>query len=171
MANLVFNSSRFGEGLEVPEEAVIIIDILGFVQQRYVLIDEKEPFSWLHSIDDPNLAFIVFDGGSFLSNYDESALRFSDIDFRDNDECAMLILVTIHGSLNGATCNLKAPVFINLRNRKGCQLVFDASELSTRKPLIEVLPHLIELPKEDSEPGNVQQSDADSDNSDPQLNK
>jgi flagellar assembly factor FliW len=33
------------------------------------------------------------------------------------------------------TANLKAPIFVNLRNRKGVQIIFDDPRYSTRFPL------------------------------------
>ena len=51
--NITFQSSRFGE-LTVPETSVIEFPtgLVGFPRKmRFVMLDYKAPFSWLHSID------------------------------------------------------------------------------------------------------------------------
>ena len=54
-------TSRFGD-LEIKEESVVEIigGILGFPENnKYVLLEYNPPFSWLQSIENPNLAFVV----------------------------------------------------------------------------------------------------------------
>ncbi len=45
------------------------------------------------------------------------------------------MIVTVRPDPSLTTANLKAPVFVNLRNRKGVQVIFDDPRLSTRHPL------------------------------------
>lgn len=135
---VVFSSSRFGE-LEVPKESVITFPkgMIGFGEYtKYVMLDYKPPFSWLHSIDAPNLAFVVVDGSSLENEYDSRVVREEKIcDFQTEDEYAILLIATIRQQPSESTVNLKAPLFVNVRNRCGVQIIFDNPKYQTRWPL------------------------------------
>ena len=135
---VTFQSSRFGE-LSVPESSVIDFPsgLVGFPRRmRFVMLDYKAPFSWLHSIEDPNLAFVVIDGFEFGKLYNlKPPIGDKDIDLQEADEFAVLIIVTVRSDPKLTTANLKAPVFVNIRNRKGVQVIYDNPELSTRHML------------------------------------
>jgi flagellar assembly factor FliW len=135
---LTFTSTRFGE-FTVPAETVIEIPsgIIGFPHAtRYVMLEHKQPFSWLHSVDDPNLAFVVVDGFEFGQQFDvKPPVGDKDSDLKADDEYAILIIVTVRPDPRLTTANLKAPVFVNMRNRKGVQVIIDDARYSTRFPL------------------------------------
>lgn len=135
---ITFVSSRFGE-LEVPASSVIEFPngVIGFPHaRRYVMIEHKHPFSWLHSLEDSNLAFVVVDGFEFGSQFDvKPPYGDKECDFREEDEYAILIIVTVRPDPRLTTANLKAPLFVNMRNRKGVQIIFDDPRYSTRFPL------------------------------------
>lgn len=135
---VAFTSSRFGE-LTVPVDSIIEFPsgVIGFPKaRRYVMLEHKHPFSWLHSIDDPNLAFVVVDGFEFGQQFDvKPPIGDRDTDFKEEDEYAILIIVTVRSDPRLTTANLKAPLFVNMRNRKGVQVIFDDARYSTRFPL------------------------------------
>lgn len=135
---LSFTSARFGE-FQVPAETVIEIPsgIIGFPHAtRYVMLDHKAPFSWLHAVDDPNLAFVVVDGFEFGQQFDiKPPVGDKDTDLKADDEFAILIIVTVRSDPRLTTANLKAPVFVNMRNRKGVQIIIDDPRYTTRFPL------------------------------------
>jgi flagellar assembly factor FliW len=135
-----FISARFGE-LEVGRDTIIEFPqgLIGFSNYRnYVLLDHKEPFSWLHSIEEPSLAFVVIDGFQFGKMYDLSIpARVKECDFQEDDEYAILIVVTVRESLALTSANIKAPLFVNVRNRRGVQVICEDPKLSTRYLLWE----------------------------------
>ncbi len=135
---VVVQSARFGE-LHVPIDRLIDLPagLIGFPRaQKFFMIDYKAPFSWLHAVDDPNLAFVVVDGFEFGDNYKVTPpVGDRDCDFKDSDEFAILVVVTVRPDPTQTTANLKAPIFVNLRNRKGVQVIFDDTRFSTRYPL------------------------------------
>lgn len=137
---LVVRSTRFGE-LEVPADSVITIPsgLIGFPRhQSFVMIDHKPPFSWLHSVDDPNLAFVVVDGFQFGERYSvKPPIGDKDTDLQEGDEYAILVVVTVRPNAADTTANLKAPIFVNIKNKRGVQIIFDDPRLSTRFPLWE----------------------------------
>lgn len=135
---IALKSSRFGE-LEVPADSVIEFPhgLIGFPNaNRFVMLEHKPPFSWLHSVDDPSLAFVVVDGFEFGPSYDvKPPYNNRECDFRQGDEFAILVIVTVRPDPKATTANLKAPLFVNLKNKRGAQVIFDDARYSTRFPL------------------------------------
>jgi flagellar assembly factor FliW len=135
---LVIESSRFGE-LEVAADSIITIPsgLIGFPGHTdFVMIEHKHPFCWLHSTQDPGLAFVVIDGAEFGENYQlEPPYGDKDAQIQREDEYAILVVVTVRSNPADTTANLKAPVFVNLKNRRGVQVIFDDPGLTTRFPL------------------------------------
>ena len=137
---IIINSTRFGD-LEVPTDSIIEFPsgLIGFPRaNKFVMFDHKAPFSWLHSVEDSNLAFVVVDGFEFSPEF-ELAPPYGDKDIElvQGDEYAILVIVTVRPDPKQTTANLKAPLFVNLKNRKGLQIIYDNPRLSTRQPLWE----------------------------------
>lgn len=136
--SIKFKSSRFGE-IEVPEETLIVIPsgMIGFANYtKFVLLDYNPPFSWLHSVEAPDLAFVVVNAAEFGDSYAVPLpMGDSDIDLKEGDEVAIVTLVSVRPDPTQTTVNLKAPVVVNLRNRKGRQIVIDQADYPTRMPL------------------------------------
>ena len=135
---IVVPSTRFGD-MEVPAESVINLPsgLIGFpTANNFILVEHKAPFSWFHSCDDPNLAFVVIDGAEFGQHYNwKPPLNDRECEFKEEDEFAILIIVTVRSDPKLTTINLKAPIFVNIKNRKGVQVIFDDARYSTRHPL------------------------------------
>lgn len=152
---LTFTSTRFGE-FTVPVETIIEIPsgIIGFPHTtRFVMLDHKAPFSWLHSVEDPNLAFVVVDGFEFGQQFDvKPPIGDTDTDLRADDEYAILIVVTVRPDPRLTTANLKAPIFVNMRNRKGVQTIVDDPRYSTRFPLWSEEPAAADATQSEGDP-------------------
>src|SRR4051794_38936455 len=117
---IVVPSTRFGD-LTVPADSLIEFPsgLIGFPRaNRFVMLDHKPPFSWLQSYDDPNLAFVIVDGCQFGESYNvKPPIGDKDTDLRVDDEYAILVIVTVRSDATQTTANLKAPLFVNIRNR------------------------------------------------------
>ncbi len=133
-----FTTTRFGD-LEVPAESVITVfnGVIGFPQSdKYTLLEYNPPFSWLQSLDNAELAFVVVSGAEFGDGY-----RFPvpygdrDIDLKDEDEIAIVNLVSVRPDPTQTTVNLKAPLIVNLRNMRAKQIVLDDPKFPIRMPL------------------------------------
>lgn len=138
METLKILTSRFGE-LEVPSDSVIEIvgGIIGFPEaSKYIVLDYNPPFSWLQSTENPELAFVIVNGGEFGEHYKvPNPVGDRDIDLQPEDDVAILNLVSIRPDPTMTTVNLKAPVLVNSRNKKGRQMVLDDARYPTRFPL------------------------------------
>ncbi len=135
---ITFQSSRFGE-MSVPANTVIEfpVGLVGFPEnKRFVVLDYKDPFSWLHSLDDPSLAFVVIDGSQFGDSYSVTPpMGEATCEFKKDDEVGVLVIITVRPDPSMTTANLKAPIFVNMRNRKATQIIFDDPRYSTRHSL------------------------------------
>lgn len=135
---IVIQSTRFGE-IRVPQSTVINFPsgLIGFPRaNKFIMIEHRPPFSWLQSVDEPALAFVVIDGFEIGQALDlKPPLGDNECDFQTEDEYAILVIVTVRPDPKQTTANLKAPLFVNVRNRKGLQVIFDDPRYSTRHPL------------------------------------
>ena len=131
-------TTRFG-ALEVAKDTLIDISagLIGFPNFRYfVLIEYTAPFSWLQSTEAPDLAFVAVNAAEFGDEYRfDLPLQDRALELTESDEVAIFNLVTIRPDPTLSTVNLKAPVIVNLRNRKGKQIILDDPRFPTRMPL------------------------------------
>jgi len=82
----------------------------------------------LQSLDDPGVAFNIADPGLFGFNY-EIALSDEEIatlELNDPSEAAVVVILVKDGGPSGLRANLKAPLVLNTRTRRGIQHVFVA---------------------------------------------
>ncbi len=135
---LKFKSSRFGD-LEVAASSVmeLIGGVIGFPNfNRYVVLDYNPPFSWLHSVESPELAFVIVNGAEFGTDYSfPLPIGDRDLDLRQEDDIAIINLVSVRPTIAETTVNLKAPIIVNLKNLRGRQIILDDPRFPTRFPL------------------------------------
>lgn len=133
-----FASTRFGQ-LEVSPSALITIPggIIGFADlTKYVLLDYNPPFSWLHSVEQSDLAFVVVNAAEFGDEYTfPLPVGDRDLDLRDSDMPAIMNLVSVRSDPKLTTVNLKAPIVVNPRTMIGKQVVLDNPRFPVRMPL------------------------------------
>lgn len=114
--------------------------LLGFEQVKKYLLSstrEEEPFQWLRSQDDPNLAFVVVSPFEVMPGYSPD-LPTEDVRFlalETPDDALLLNIVTLRRA-GRATINLKGPIVINRFSLIGKQVVLaNAAEYSVQHPL------------------------------------
>jgi len=135
-----FTTTRFGL-VEVDEQNIVefVDEIPGFPgAERFVVIPhaENSPFSWLQSIELPDVAFVVADPWLFFEDY-KPVLSEADLErlelYGDIEESlAVLSIFTIPSDPKKMTANLKAPVVINSKNNKAKQIILANEEYSTK---------------------------------------
>lgn len=136
-----FISERFGR-IEYNEAEVIRFPqgVVGFpdMTRYFMYADERvAPLAWLHSLDDPGLAFLVCDPFLFFPEYEvrvklPPALRRQ---MGESHELRVLAIVTIQADFAESTVNLLGPLVINAQTRNGWQVILDDEELGTRHRL------------------------------------
>jgi flagellar assembly factor FliW len=113
-----FSSSRFGD-IEVPADRLITVPdgIIGFPDfTRYALLDPsggQSLFLWLHSVDSPDLAFIITDPVPFVPDYriDASEPDLDRLALAGKEPPALFVIVTVpENDPDMISANLLAPL-------------------------------------------------------------
>jgi flagellar assembly factor FliW len=138
---MIIKSTRFGE-LEVTEEQVFKFPhgIPGFPDEKmfvFIPFDEESPFSFLQSITEANLTFLLVDPFTFLGDYefileDEVA---KELDLLLENPPLVFWIASVKEKLADMTANLLAPIVMNGANRTGRQVILDKPEYSIRYKL------------------------------------
>ncbi len=136
-------TSRFGEIEIAPEEIVEFADgLLGFEDHhRFVILNPQEgsPFRWLQSTTDGELAFVIIEPLNFMFEYD---LEISDADaafinLTQAEDAVLYTIVTIPANPSDMTANLQGPLVINVKNRKGRQVISNKPEHVLKARIID----------------------------------
>lgn len=120
-------------GIEIDESELIIFEegILGFEDNKqYILMNQKEieepiPFKWLQAIDDESVGFMLAYPYLLLEDYDFELGEdiVAELEIETSDDVVVYNIVTLGQNFANSTVNLKAPLIINSRTRKGKQVV------------------------------------------------
>ncbi|HKK70100.1 MAG TPA: flagellar assembly protein FliW [Candidatus Krumholzibacteria bacterium] len=105
-------------------------------RSRFVILefDRDVPLAWMQHVDDPEFGLPVADPGIFVQDYQVEVPRsdVADLDLGSLDDAVMLVVTTIHHGGIMVTGNLRAPLVVNLANRRGRQIVLDRPDLDVR---------------------------------------
>jgi flagellar assembly factor FliW len=137
MSTLTVESSRFGT-LEIDAATTIEFPagLIGLGGRSFVLLatGDDPTFSWLQSVEDPELALPVTNPWLFFSDY---AVELSDEDSErvgaGPDEVDVWVTVRAGAELADFCANLRAPIVV--ANGVGHQVINEAPGLSVRAPL------------------------------------
>ncbi len=120
-------TTRFGT-LSVPPQDELYFDqgLIGLEDcRRWVLLTDSEnpALGWLQSIERGHIALGIVSPRRFVSDYqlrvDRSDLRTLELATERDAEVAVIA----SRQPSGLTLNLRAPLVINVENRRGCQVV------------------------------------------------
>ena len=131
--------------VEVSEDHLIYIPegIFGFEDYtKYALIDsEYEPFIWLQSTENPNVAFLIVDPFLICSNYetdiDDESLK--KIGIVKPEDIIIMTIVTVPANGNPITANFAGPLVINKNNRECMHLTLNDIRWSTKSDISKIL--------------------------------
>lgn len=117
--------------------------ILGFEEYHtfQIFVEEEDSnFAYLQSLDDENIGFFTVYP---FALYPEYSVELDDaiitkLEISNEEEVAILCLITLRETLELSTMNLLAPIIINTRTLKASQYVLPPKfEYSARTPLIK----------------------------------
>jgi len=126
-------------GEEATDALQLPLGILGFEENKqYALLSKPEeaPFLWLQMLDEPNLSFLVISPFYVMPTY-QPQLREEDVAFLglQSPEDAIICNIVSLGK-SGGSVNLKGPIVINRRTRRGKQVIpVNAANYETDHPL------------------------------------
>jgi flagellar assembly factor FliW len=138
------NTKAFGH-IEVNEKQKIIFPkgLFGFEDFKdYVLIDaEHQPFFWLQSLDDHEIAFILINPFLFRPDYEVNINNdeLSEIGIDTPENALIFVIVTIPQDGGSMTANLQGPLVINKKIMTGMQAVLSDLKWKTKHDIIAEL--------------------------------
>lgn len=139
----------FGE-IEIDKDKVITFDrgIIGFDEFKQFTIvydaqkDAQSSTMWLQSLDEVSLALPVIKPELIFEKYDpiveEELINSLGENIKDA-ELLVLVTLTVTQDIKEMTCNLKAPIIINVDTMRGVQLIADNDDYMVRYPIYNIL--------------------------------
>ena len=143
---MLLQTKHFGR-IEVEKEDVITFKdgIPGFEEiHEYILknsTDDDSPFKWLQSVDEPQVAFAVVNPFIIKTDYgfelsDETTGRLGIGSQRTSGTFSIIV---VPENPDRVSMNLKAPIVINSKNRKGAQIILDTDKYTVRHYILDEL--------------------------------
>lgn len=121
--------------------------IIGFPELKdFALIYDiekgnKAGIRWLQSLQEAAFAMPVMDPLAVAAEYnptvDEEILK--PIGTLVEDEVLVLVTVTVPKDIKNMSVNLKAPLVINVAERKAVQIILDSDEYQIKYPIYKIL--------------------------------
>lgn len=138
--------------LEVPEDIVLTFEegIPGFPNsKRFILIEEPEEendrsslFYWLQSVDEPDIALALMDVSKVMPDYDP-LVEVDEISSLGNISTEAFFIYNVvvipPDNVEKMSVNLKAPIVINDRLKKGKQVLSKNDDYPIRYYIYEEL--------------------------------
>jgi flagellar assembly factor FliW len=148
--------TKLGE-MEIPKDKIVIFNegIPGFEDLRKFAIvsNGSDPIMWLVSLEDEKIALPVVDPWLIRIDYTVDIPRdvIEDLEIEDDKDVQIwAILVIPRDKPEDMTINLLAPIVINLKNRRGKQIIMESSEYDIRHFVKEELERSRKLAQEAS---------------------
>ncbi len=125
----------FGE-IEIADDKIITLEkgMIGFPQlNHFALIFDEEKgqketsIMWLQSMDDTDIAFPVMLPHAVKEDYNPNVNEeiVAPLGTLTEENTYILVTVTVPKRIEDFSVNLKAPIVINMDNRKGVQLIVE----------------------------------------------
>ncbi len=141
---MILETKHFGR-IEVEEEKAILFPrgLVAFEEmKRYVLIDNNKgevPLSWLQSLENPDLSFVVINPFYIKKDYEfeVSSADMEELGIEKREDTVVLTIVVVPEKIEQMTTNLAAPLVINVKTRKGKQIVLQSTKYHTRHILLQ----------------------------------
>lgn len=137
-----FHNIRFGD-IAVPADQVITFPtgLPGFERCRqFAIVDDEEssPFSWMLSVENPRLAFVLLDPLLTWPDYNPRISRddLKSLSIEKQEEVRLFVIVTLSGEVKDVTANLSGPLLINAANRIAKQLALIDERYTTKHRIL-----------------------------------
>jgi len=141
---MIIQTKHFGD-VEINEEDVLVFEygIPGFDElTKFVILgktDVESPFFWLQSLEDSGVAFVISDPFNYVSDYeaeiDTTMAKFLGIE--DENDAIIYNIVTVPEDISKTSINLKAPLVINTKNNKACQVILENERYKFKHIIME----------------------------------
>lgn len=149
---MLINTKHFGE-VEIDEANILEFPegIFGFQdEKRYVILyDNLEgggPFSWLQSLDVRHTALPLINPMNYFPQYNPE-ISFKDIEKigeLKEEDLILFSVVVVPENIEKMTTNLKAPIVVNVKTRKGIQVIVQDEDYEIKHNLYNQMKQLQE---------------------------
>ena len=131
--------------VQIQDDKILTFEegLFGFEDyKKFALIDsEYEPFIWLQSIENQNLAFLIIDPFLVCSSYeadiDDSSL--AKIGVTKPEDVVIMTIVTVPQDGSAITANFQGPLVINKQNKKCLQVILTDNRWTTKVDIVQTL--------------------------------
>ena len=130
--------------IEYEENEILTFEkgIPGFQNLKKFVIKEvsnESPFNIMQSVEDKDIGFILI--SPFLVN-DKYEIKLKDetirfLEIQDSKDVLLYTIVNLKEKIEDITTNLKAPLVINLKNRKCEQYILDTEKYKIREKVFK----------------------------------
>jgi flagellar assembly factor FliW len=142
-------TSKFGQ-IAFEEKEILFLPkgILGFSQlSKYVIIekDEYEPFKWLQSVEESDIAFVIVDPTFFFPDYklELHEKELEELNFQQMKELTPYVIVTVPPDPSQMSADLLGPLVINSKKRIAKQVVMPDSPYTTKHYILDEIKKLL----------------------------
>jgi flagellar assembly factor FliW len=143
MIVMKIETKKFGN-FNINEKDIIIFKkgLLAFENSRkfvIININENPAFKWLQSVENTGIAFLLIDPFLVKTNYfldiDDNIQK--ELEIENKEDVMVYTIVTVPQSgLKDATTNLAGPLVMNIKSKKGKQVVLENKNITTKYPLM-----------------------------------
>jgi flagellar assembly factor FliW len=107
---------------------------------RFIIMSlpEHQPFHWLESVDGHGIRFAIINPLAFRADYQPKLKKedLASLGIKDPKDLLLYVIVTLKKPLTDSTANLMGPLFINIRDRVGKQIIIENDDYSLRERII-----------------------------------
>ena len=137
------NQEKLANQVPWTEDQVISFPagLPGFEKARKFIIlslPEHQPFHWMECVGGEDIRFAIINPLVFRPDYQPKIKKedLASLAIKDPKELLLYVIVTLRQPLSEATANLMGPLFINIRERVGKQIIIENDAYSLREKLI-----------------------------------
>jgi flagellar assembly factor FliW len=117
---------------------------LGFSQlSKYIIIEksEYEPFKWLQSMEESEVAFVIVEPAVFFPDYklELHEKELEELNFQQMKELTPYVIVTVPPDPSQMSADLLSPLVINFKKRIAKQVVMPDSPYTTKHYILDEL--------------------------------
>jgi flagellar assembly factor FliW len=139
----VLISQKLGRFEYADDDIITFVSpLLGFnhlMDFLFISSEDLLPFSYLQSVQDPNVTFILAEIKAFFPDYTPKFHKrdYKVLQIEDEAELSIFGLVVVKDDPRTATVNLKAPVVINSKKKLAKQIILDDDNYKVKTPLFK----------------------------------
>lgn len=137
------------DDVTLEKEKILVFEdgIIGFPDmKKFTLIIDGEKndtnkIFWLQSLDDEGFAMPIVDPFAIFDDYNPTVNDewFRKLGEHQEEDLLVFLTMVVPEDITKMTVNQKAPIVINTRTQKACQIIVEGDEYLIRCPVYDIL--------------------------------